>query len=178
MKKDVDRLLSLVLRHKPETLGLTLDQNGWVETSDLLKALKNKGLETSMEELEKIVEDNNKQRFAFSDNKTKIKANQGHSIKVDLTLKEVVPPEALYHGTTYRFLKAIKAEGLSKMKRHHVHLSQDFDTAKTVGERRGEAIILYVDSYQMQLDGYKFYKTANNVWLTDCVPSKYIKFSV
>lgn len=178
MKKDVGRLLSLVLRHKPETLSLTLDQNGWVETNILLEALKNKGFDTSMEDLEKIVIENNKQRFIFNEDKTKIKANQGHSIKIDLELRLVVPPEALYHGTTYRFLKAIKEEGLKKMKRHHVHLSEDFDTAKTVGERRGEAIILYIDSYQMQLDGYEFFKTANNVWLTDSVPAKYIKFSI
>jgi putative RNA 2'-phosphotransferase len=172
--KTVDRLLSLVLRHKPEEIGITLDANGWVLVSDLLKALKSHNMETTFAELEEIVKTNNKQRFAFNDNKTKIRANQGHSLQVDLQLKEQQPPDILYHGTAFQFLKSIKQNGLLKMNRHHVHLSTDIDTATKVGDRHGDAKILTIDSYQMYKDGFKFYKTSNNVWLTDSIPTKYI----
>lgn len=170
------KFLSLVLRHKPDTIGIVLDRNGWVSVEELLAKSADYGLRLSRTELEEIVETNDKKRFAFSEDKTRIRANQGHSVEVELELEAAEPPERLFHGTVERFLGSIRTEGLKKMNRHHVHLSKDKETAEKVGDRRGEAIILTISSGDMFKDGHTFYLSENRVWLTDTVPVKYINF--
>lgn len=172
--KKRSKFLSLVLRHKPETIGLTLDSAGWVPVKDLLAALKKHGKELSMHQLEDVVANNDKKRFAFNDKKTKIRASQGHSVDVQLEYKETSPPDILYHGTGEAALQSIFNSGLSKMARHHVHLSKDTHTAGIVGRRKGKLAVLRIDAKQMVTDGHKFYVSENGVWLTDCVPAKYI----
>jgi putative RNA 2'-phosphotransferase len=176
--KSVSKFLSLVLRHSPETIGLKLDENGWADVEELIEKCNRKGSENQMtiELLDYVVENNDKKRFAFNEDKTKIRASQGHSISVELNLKEAEPSEFLYHGTVPKFLDNIKKEGLQKMSRQHVHLSKDKETAIKVGNRRGAAQILTVSSGEMFKDGFKFYLSENNVWLTDEVPAKYIQF--
>lgn len=169
------KFLSLILRHEPSKIGLTLDENGWASVSELLTQLGKHRHKMTMEELELIVETNNKKRYSFNDDKTKIRANQGHSLQdVDLGLEPQVPPKVLYHGTASRFVKSIMAEGLNKGSRQHVHLSLDIATAKNVGSRHGLPIILAVDAEKMQAEGFKFYCSENGVWLTDFIPAKYL----
>ena len=173
-KKQIGKFLSLILRHQPEKIGLQLDENGWALISDILKK---SNLKFTFEELEEIVVTNDKKRFSFNNDKTKIRANQGHSLKtIDLNLKAQVPPKLLFHGTVERFIPSIRLEGLQKMKRQHVHLSPDNETAIKVGSRRGKPIILSIKALEMQTRGYQFYKSENGVWLTDNVPSEFIKF--
>jgi putative RNA 2'-phosphotransferase len=174
--KEKSKFLSLVLRHNPEKIGLTLDENGWADVDDLINRCNKKNQSIDRSSLELIVKENDKQRFSFNDDGNKIRANQGHSIEVDLGLQEVTPLDKLYHGTVQKFLDAIKSEGLKKMSRQHVHLSKDLETAIKVGSRRGKPIILEVNSSAMANDGFKFYLSENNVWLTDHVPPKYISF--
>ena len=163
--------ISLILRHKPESAGLTLDNEGWCDVHDLLVAV---GLD--MGELVQVVAENDKKRFAFNEDKTKIRASQGHSVDVDLKLDEQKPPQILYHGTKQEFLTGILKEGLDKRNRNHVHLSENIETAKIFSNRRkGRSELLEIASAQMRADGYKFYKSENGVWLTDSVPPKYIK---
>jgi len=164
------KFLSLILRHKPEAGGITLDKNGWASVFSLLNACNIK-----IGQLDKIVSENNKGRFEYDEKKTKIRARQGHSIKVDVGLSEQIPPEFLYHGTKYSNLSSIKDSGLLKMNRLHVHLSIDKNTAIEVAKRRsGKSVVLKIDALKMQKDGYSFFLSNNNVWLTDSVPSKYI----
>jgi putative RNA 2'-phosphotransferase len=174
--KSVSKFLSLVLRHKPETIGIELDPNGWVEIDELIDALAKHGkypMDHNM--LEEIVATNDKKRFAFNSTGTHIRANQGHSINVDLALKPQIPPVRLYHGTSELNLPNIMKEGLKKMNRDHVHLSEDFYTAEKVGMRqKGVTVILDIDSKSMFLAGGVFYKSENGVWLTDYVDPKYI----
>ena len=168
--KKLSKFLSLILRHKPETIGIKLDKNGWANVSEILR-----GMKIDMATLEKVVAENNKQRFSFSEDKTKIRANQGHSVKVDVELTEKIPPQILYHGTIEKNLKSIVAQGLLKMNRLHVHLSADIETAKKVASRRsGNAVIFELAARQMYNDGYKFFQSENGVWLTDKVPPKYL----
>ncbi len=168
--KKLSKFLSLILRHKPETIGIKLDKNGWANVSEILR-----GMKIDMATLEKVVVENDKQRFSFSEDKTKIRANQGHSVKVDVELTEKIPPEILYHGTIEKNLKSIFAQGLLKMNRLHVHLSADIETAKKVASRRsGTTVIFEVAARQMYNDGYKFFQSENGVWLTDKVPPKYL----
>jgi len=177
-EKQVTRLskfLSLVLRHKPETIGLTLDENGWTDVKILLQKLKSKGKNVDLITLQYVVENNTKQRFAFNEDQTQIRANQGHSIKIDLGYKPVEPPETLYHGTAERFLDSIFKTGLEKRNRHHVHMSGDLDTASKVGVRHGKLVILEVLSKAMYKDGYPFFISENKVWLTDTVPPQYLR---
>lgn len=179
--KNISRLLSLVLRHQPQVLGIELDEHGWTNVKELILAIKeNNGTIVTEEDILNIVENkddsNSKRRFALSEDKKNIRANQGHSVNVDVQLKEYPPPEFLFHGTVDKFKNSIKTEGLKKMSRNHVHLSSDLGTATTVGRRRGKAIILRVRSGDMHLDGYKFYLSENKVWLTDHVPVEYIEF--
>jgi putative RNA 2'-phosphotransferase len=176
--KDVSKFLSLILRHSPEKIGLKLDENGWADVDELIEKCNKKGSQNQMtaELLDYVVENNDKKRFAFNEDKTKIRASQGHSISVELDLNETEPSEYLYHGTVAKFLENIKKEGLQKMSRQHVHLSKDLETAIKVGSRRGAAQILTVRSGAMYKDGFKFYLSENNVWLTDEVPAKYIEF--
>lgn len=169
----ISKYLSLILRHQPQSIGLVLDPNGWANIDELL--LKSK-LKFSFQQLVEVVETNDKQRFILNDDKTKIRANQGHSIKIDLDLKPQIPPSVLYHGTVEKFLENIKAEGLKKMSRNHVHLSKDIPTAQKVGSRRGIPIILKINIEAMISDGFIFYRSDNGVWLTDNVPVKYIHF--
>lgn len=175
--KKISKFLSLVLRHKPETIkGLILDENGWAAVEVLLQGMNDMGLEVSLEALKEVVESNDKQRFKFNDDCTKIRANQGHSIKVELQLQPKVPPPVLYHGTAIQNLVPIKQEGLTKQKRHHVHLSSDRATAKKVGMRHGKPIILEINAGRMHSDGIDFYLSENGVWLTSFVDTKYIEF--
>lgn len=175
-QKNISKFLSLILRHKPELIGIELDKAGWVNIDELIKRSNNYGQLFSKEELIDIVNSNDKQRFSFNSDMTKIKANQGHSIKIVLELEEKEPPEYLFHGTTYKFLSSIKIEGLKKMQRNQVHLSTNIDTAINVGRRHGEPVVLKINSKEMFKDGFVFYLSENLVWLTDNVPIKYINF--
>ncbi len=173
-KTKLSKFLSLVLRHKPEAIGLTLDSEGWVAVDDLLACLKSAGKTTNRRELEEVVAENNKQRFRFSEDGQRIRANQGHSIAVDLKLEPCTPPEKLYHGTATRFLSSIYADGLVPGSRQHVHLSGDRETAEVVGRRHGKPVILVVDAEAMHRDGKQFYISDNGVWLTDAVLPEFI----
>jgi len=166
----VSKYLAKYLRHAPHELGLTLQPGGWVLVDDLLAAAQKHGFPIFCDELVECVETNNKQRFAFDVSGELIRANQGHSVEVDLQLAEREPPDLLYHGTVGRFIPSILELGLLPGKRHHVHLSGDVETARKVGERRGMPVILTVDARRMHRDGHKFYLSANGVWLTDSVP--------
>lgn len=170
----VSKYLSKYLRHAPDDLGLTLQPGGWVPVDDLLAAAGTNGFPITYDELVECVETNDKKRFSFDDTGDLIRANQGHSVDVDLQLAEREPPELLYHGTVERFLPSILTEGLRKGKRHHVHLSTEVETARRVGARRGQPVILRVLAGTMFRDGLRFFVSANGVWLTDAVPPKYL----
>ena len=172
----ISKFLSLVLRHQPESIGITLSGDGWVRVEDLLRAMEAHGLGVSLEELRSVVETSDKQRFSFSPDGTSIRANQGHSIHVDLGYESSTPPEILYHGTTERFLPSIRQQGLLKGKRHDVHLSEQRETATAVGSRYGRPVVLKIASQQMNKDGHLFFRSANGVWLTRHVPVDYIEF--
>ncbi|MBL7818462.1 MAG: RNA 2'-phosphotransferase [Saprospiraceae bacterium] len=166
--------LSKILRHRPEMIGLTLDKNGWASVEELMEKFGTPPL--SIEILETVVETNDKQRFTFNEDKTKIRANQGHSVTVDLALEATEPPALLFHGTATKNVQSIKEQGLIKGARHHVHLSTDESTAKKVGSRYGIPVILKVRAKEMQEAGYMFYMSDNGVWLTDHVPVRFIVF--
>lgn len=168
------RALSYWLRHAPEKGGLTLDAAGWAPVDGVLVALAREGLETSQALLEAVVAGNDKRRFELSDDGTRIRARQGHSVAVEGSWEAATPPAVLWHGTVERFLDAILREGLTKQQRHHVHLSADTETASKVGMRRGEAVILMVDASAMVADGHAFALSSNGVWLTDHVPPQYL----
>jgi len=168
------RFISLVLRHDPSAAGIILDANGWSEVDELLSGMNARGHKIDMETLERIVRENNKSRYSFNDNHTKIRANQGHSIDVDVGIKQCDPPPVLYHGTAARFLDSIKKQGITRQQRHHVHLSADIDTATAVGKRHGKPVVLQIDALAMSKDGYKFFLSKNGVWLCEQVPWKYI----
>ena len=174
--KDLSKFLSLLLRHQPERLNLTMDKNGWVQVDELLQNLKADGKNVSFEDLKKVVETNNKQRFKLDEEQGRIRANQGHSIQVDTELKETTPPDILYHGTATKNMEAIKKDGLKKMNRQHVHLSQDLETATKVGSRHGKPVILKVQCQAMLAVGHIFYLSENGVWLTDDIPVGFIAF--
>jgi len=174
--KNTSKFLSYVLRHNPEKLGITLDENGWTSVAILLEKINVEPYSLSMDELEEIVATNTKKRFAFNDDQTKIRANQGHSVAIDLGIASKQPPEFLYHGTVEKFIVSIQEKGLIKGSRQHVHLSADKETAINVGSRRGKPIILTVRSSEMHAENYAFYQSENGVWLTDEVPTKFIEF--
>ncbi len=173
--KHISKFMSLVLRHKPEEIGLQLDDQGWAKVEDLISKLGNKGTRVDFGMINIVVETNDKKRFTFNDDKTLIRASQGHSIDVELNLPEAVPPDILYHGTTVKYLDSILKAGLQKQNRQHVHLSVTIETANAVGSRHGSPMILIVDAKQMHEAGFKFYLSANKVWLTDAVPVQYIR---
>ena len=175
LKKKRSKFLSLVLRHRPERANLTLDEGGWVCVDALLAGCRAAGQAMTGEELEEVVATNQKQRFVISADGTRIRANQGHSVDVDLGLKPQTPPATLFHGTVEGALPAIRSAGLERMRRHHVHLSADTTTAEVVGARRGKAVVLSIDATAMQRAGHLFYCTANGVWLTDSVPPEFIR---
>lgn len=170
------KFLSLVLRHQPELIGITLDSAGWTSVSDLLRACQTHGRPLTLEQLSEVVAGNDKQRFSFSEDGQKIRANQGHSVKVDLGYCAATPPDTLYHGTTENFLPSIRKEGLQRGARHHVHLSADEETARKVGGRRGRPVVLKVLSGRMHREGHQFFLSANGVWLTEQVPPQYLLF--
>jgi putative RNA 2'-phosphotransferase len=173
--KHISKYLSLVLRHQPDTIGITLDENGWTSVIILLEKLRLKFKYINLDILEEVVATNDKKRFAFNEDKSLIRANQGHSVNIDLGYTQKEPPAFLYHGTVPKFMLAIKEKGLLKMSRHHVHLSADTETAFKVGTRRGVPTILSVNAKAMHEDGIAFYQSDNGVWLTEHVAAKYIE---
>jgi len=172
---NTSKLLSYVLRHRPDSVGLALDAHGWADVGELLACLAAHGKAVDRGLLERVVIENDKQRFAFNEDKTRIRASQGHSIEVDLQLREAEPPAVLYHGTASRFLKSILASGLRAGARHHVHLSSDAETAMRVGARHGFPAVLRVDAARMRADGIVFYLSDNGVWLTAEVRPTYLR---
>ncbi|MCQ6563776.1 RNA 2'-phosphotransferase [Paenibacillus mendelii] len=175
-KQDIElgRFLSLVLRHQPSAAGIKLDAQGWADVRQLLAGCNRVGKQIDRVTLERIVKDNSKQRYRFNDDRTKIRANQGHSLAVDVELQETTPPDVLYHGTASRFVESIRAEGIKKGSRQHVHLSKDIETAIQVGGRHGKPVLLPVDAAAMYRSGHKFYLSENGVWLCDYVPREYV----
>ena len=171
---EISKFLSYHLRHHPEKLGLTMEKGGWVSIEELLKASAQNNVPLSLSELTEVVINNDKKRFSFDETGTKIRANQGHSINIDLQLNPRIPPDLLYHGTHPQVVNTILKEGIKKMSRHHVHLSVDILTAEKVGQRRGKPIILQIDTKKMNEDGFIFYCSDNNIWLVDFVPPQYL----
>ena len=174
--KSLSKFLSLILRHKPETIQLTLDENGWAQVDELITKAKDNNVPLTLENLKRIVETNDKKRFVFSEDGKRIRASQGHSLQVDLQLKEAVPPHQLFHGTALKNLDSIKKEGLLKGQRHHVHLSADRQTAQRVGARYGKPGVIRVNAAAMHQDHFLFFQSENGVWLTEAVPSRYLDF--
>jgi putative RNA 2'-phosphotransferase len=170
----ISKFLSKHLRHTPEDIGITLEAGGWVQVDTLLEACSKHGMRISRETLNTVVSDNSKQRFGFDDTGTLIRANQGHSINIELEFESLTPPDTLYHGTATKFLPSILETGLKRMKRHHVHLSSDTDTAAKVGSRHGKLAILEVNAKAMVKAGFVFYQSENGVWLVDTVPTEYL----
>ena len=172
----ISKFISFALRHQPESVGLTPDAGGWVAIDDLIAAAQQQGVPLDRAVLDAIVAQNDKQRFAVSDDGLRIRANQGHSFPVDLGLAPLTPPEFLYHGTATRFLESIREQGLRPGSRQQVHLSSDEITATAVGQRHGKPVVLTVLAGHMFQDGFLFYRSANGVWLTDAVPAAYLRF--
>lgn len=173
--KKTSVFISLILRHKPETIGISLDEHGWADVDELIKGInKTDGYNIDFATLKEIVRTDNKQRYSFNGDKTKIRANQGHSVNVDVELKEAEPPEQLFHGTGEKFVGSIRKEGLIPKTRLYVHLSKDKETAEKVGARHGKPHIFFVHSGKMYRAGYKFYLSENGVWLTKCVPPQFL----
>jgi putative RNA 2'-phosphotransferase len=170
----VSKYLSLHLRHRPERLGLELGPGGWVEVDRLLAAARRDGYPLTRAELDEVVARNDKQRFSFDASGSRVRANQGHSVDVDLQLEPAEPPAVLYHGTGAGSAAAIRREGLRKMRRHHVHLSPDIQTARRVGARHGAPVVFAVDAIAMRDAGHVFYRSSNGVWLTDQVPPAFL----
>jgi putative RNA 2'-phosphotransferase len=174
--KSVSKFLSLILRHKPETIQLTLDENGWAQVDELITKANRHNVPLTSDSLTRIVETNDKKRFTFSEDGKRIRASQGHSIPVDLQLTEGIPPPQLFHGTALKNLGSIKRQGLLKGRRHHVHLSADRQTAKSVGARYGKPAIITINAEAMHRDRFLFFQTQNGVWLTETVPARYLEF--
>ncbi|MGD9646337.1 MAG: RNA 2'-phosphotransferase [Pirellulales bacterium] len=175
-QKRTSKFLSLVLRHEPQTIGLELDPAGWVDVELLLAAMAAQGRPLSRETLERVVRENDKQRFALSNDGRRIRANQGHSIDIELGYQPAEPPATLWHGTSRQFVQSIRQQGIQKMQRHHVHLHEDQTIATAVGTRRGQAVLLEVNAAVMHQTGHAFFVTPNRVWLTEEVPPRYIVF--
>jgi putative RNA 2'-phosphotransferase len=175
-KTKISKFLSFVLRHKPEAIGLTLDDQGWAYIDELINKAKQSGEVTTLDRalIQEVVDTNNKKRFVISEDGQRIRAAQGHSIDVDLQLKPVKPPEFLYHGTATRFLDSILKEGLKPQQRQYVHLSKDIETATAVGQRYGKPVILKIKAQLMYEQGFTFYLAENGVWLTDSVPPTFL----
>lgn len=170
------KFISRILRHSPEIIDITLDEHGWADTRKLIAGINATGRHSiTMPILEKIVREDEKQRYSFNADKSKIRANQGHSIAVDLELAPKVPPDMLYHGTGMKSVSSISWQGLRPMSRQYVHLSKDIDTAVKVGRRHGTCVVYKIDTAQMVRDGYIFFESVNHVWLTKCVPVKYLR---
>ena len=172
----LSKFLSLVLRHRPESIGLALDDAGWANVDELLRQANKAGVPLTRELLQQVVAQNDKQRFALSTDGQRIRASHGQSIPVSLDLSAVMPPDVLYHGTTTRFLASIRRQGLTPRGRQYVHLSSDTETARAVGRRHGEPVVLTVRAREMHRDGYLFYHSASGIWLTEAVPVSYLVF--
>lgn len=173
--ENLGRFMSFVLRHKPEVIGLRLDEHGWADIDELMEGMNRAGKHIDRAKLDEIVATNNKKRYSVSEDGKKIRANHGHTVKVDVELKEQKPPEILYHGTAEQFSESIEREGLKPMKRLHVHLSKDTATAENVGSRHGKPVIYEVASGEMSENGFKFYLSESGIWLTEKVPPAYLK---
>lgn len=171
--KTVSKYISLILRHKPEAIGISLDEHGWANVDELIAGIAAQQPFT-MEMLEEIVKTDNKQRYSFNEDKTLIRANQGHSIPVDVELEEKTPPDILYHGTGLKYTESIDRQGLIPKSRLYVHLSEDYDTAVKVGHRHGKPVVYQVNARKMSAGGYKFYLSVNGVWLTKMVLPEYL----
>ena len=168
------KFLSMVLRHQPEALNIELDENGWTDVDILLKNMVEKGWKIDRQMLDFIVTNNSKKRYSYNEAKDKIRASQGHSVEVALGYEPKQPPEILYHGTSERFVEAIKASGLLKMQRQHVHLSIDIETAMTVGKRHGKPFVFGILANLMLKNSYELFLSENGVWLTEYVPVEYL----
>jgi len=173
--KSISKFLSLVLRHQPDAIGLTLDEAGWTSTDELLAKADAAGKRISREMLQEVVDTSDKKRFAVSADGQRIRANQGHSIDVELGLAPAQPPDVLYHGTASRFLDPILNGGLEKRQRHHVHMTVDLAIARSVGQRYGAVVLLEIAAKRMREDGHVFFRSDNDVWLTDHVPAQYLR---
>ena len=174
-KETLSKFISLVLRHKPESAYVVMDANGWVNVKDLIAGIRKTGRDITMSDLEDIVDIDTKNRYSFDKHKSRIRANQGHSVKVDVELKKMEPPDVLYHGTAEKSLDSIYKNGIKPMSRLYVHLSKDYDTAMKFGSRHGKPVIILIDSKQMKNDGVEFYLSENGVWLTSFIDKKYFK---
>lgn len=172
---NISKYMSLILRHKPDVIGIELDEHGWANVNDLISGIEKDNHGFNFELLEEIVRSDSKQRYSFNDDKTLIRANQGHSVNVDVELKEKEPPEYLYHGTGEKYVQSINQDGLIPKSRLYVHLSKDIKTAENVGKRHGKEVVYRINSGQMYRDGYKFYLSENGVWLTKEAPVKYLE---
>ena len=174
--ENTSRFISLILRHKPETIGITLDEHGWADVQELIDGVdKTEGHTLDREILEEIVRSDEKQRYSFNEDHTLIRANQGHSIPVDVELEEKTPPDILWHGTGEKYVSSIDVQGLIPKSRLYVHLSSDIETARKVGSRHGRPVIYEIQCREMSADGHQFFLSANKVWLTKEVPEKYLK---
>lgn len=172
--RDLSKFISLILRHKPEVIGISLDDHGWANVDELLAGIRRtRPIDTEM--LEEIVRTDEKQRYTFNEDHARIRANQGHSIQVDVELEEKEPPEYLFHGTGCKYVESIDQTGLIPKSRLYVHLSGDQETAIKVGKRHGEPIVYQVAAGAMARDGHKFWRSANDVWLTKRVPPEYLE---
>ena len=174
--REISKFIALVLRHRPEAIGITLDEHGWADVEALIAGI-NRTRPFTKADLEEIVRTDAKQRYAFNEERTLIRANQGHSVPVDVELQEVTPPAQLYHGSGEKYAASIEKQGLIPKSRLYVHMSADYDTAKQVGSRHGKPVVYLVAAGQMAADGFKFYCSVNGVWLTKAVPSRYLRRS-
>ena len=173
--KNTSKFISLILWHKPEVIGISLDEHGWADVEELIAGVnRSEGHFLDMETLEEIVRMDEKQRYSFNEDHTLIRANQGHSIPVDVELEEKTPPDVLWHGTGEKYVSSIDMQGLIPKSRLYVHLSSDVETAKKVGSRHGKPVIYQIDCRKMTEDGFRFYLSANKVWLTKAVPAEYL----
>jgi len=174
--ESTSKFLSFVLRHQPHAIGLKLDGEGWADVQDLIVLSKSDGRNLTLELIEEVVATSDKKRFAFSNDRTKIRASQGHSVSIELGLKPIEPPDVLYHGTATRFLDSIKEKGLISGSRRHVHLSAELATAVDVGRRHGKPTVLTIKSFEMHRTGHEFFLSDNGVWLTLSVPVEVLIF--
>ncbi|MDE6301964.1 MAG: RNA 2'-phosphotransferase [Clostridia bacterium] len=172
--KEIGGFIALALRHNPSAAYISLDENGWANVDELIVGVQRAGRDLDRDMLDKIVAADKKNRFAYNKDKTKIRANQGHSIAVDVGMEEKFPPDVLYHGTAEKYIESIRRSGIKKQKRNFVHLSLDEPTARTVGARHGQPVVLKIDAKRMSEDGYKFFISANGVWQTEFVPFSYV----
>ncbi len=174
-EKNRSKFLSLLLRHQPELLHLEIEEGGWTNTKILIEKINQKNDTFTFQQLEEIVENDDKQRFGFNEDKTKIRANQGHSTKVEMNYQPKTPPPVLYHGTATTNVESILKNGILKGNRQFIHLSVDTETAQKVGSRHGKPYIFKIETFKMQEAGILFYCSENGVWLVDFIPKEFLK---